>query len=128
MGGWTAALTLLLLWQLAVPAAAAPRAPALEGETVNMLDASVQLMQVRVWPTEPLQGSPGAFDRDYLGLLSTCMASLSPDLWAVSDGAWAGMVAYHDSNGTGWHSSLTQVTRQRHLGQLPWQRPLPRVP
>ena len=50
MGGWRTPLALLLLWQLAAPAAAAPRTKALEGETVNMLDASVQLMQVRLWP------------------------------------------------------------------------------
>jgi len=55
-----------------------------------MLDASVQLMQ----------GLAGEFDREYLGRLSTCMDSLHPDLWAVSDGAWTGMVAYHDNNGT----------------------------
>ena len=27
------------------------------------------------------------------------MNSISPDLWAVSDGAWAGMVEYHDMDG-----------------------------
>jgi len=70
--------------------AASQQHEALEGETVNMLDASVQLMQ----------GLAGQFDREYLGRLSTCMDSLHPDLWAVSDGAWTGMVAYHDNNGT----------------------------
>merc|ERR1740131_859029 len=70
--------------------AASQQHDAPEGETVNMLDASVQLMQ----------GLAGQFDREYLGRLSTCMDSLNPNLWAVSDGAWTGMVAYHDNNGT----------------------------
>ena len=48
----------------------------LEGETVNMLDAMVQLMQ-----------GGGEFDRSFLSKLNTCMNSISPDLWAVSDGA-----------------------------------------
>ena len=37
------------------------------------------------------------------------MNSISPDLWAVSDGAWAGMVEYHDMDGVGedtWGSCL----------------------
>jgi len=71
----------------------------LEGETVRMLDATVQLMQ----------GDAGEFDREYLTDLSSCMESLSPELWKVSNGAWAGMVAYHQSNGTGndtWGSCL----------------------
>jgi len=79
---------------------AAPRTNQLDDdETVRMLDAVVQLMQ----------GSTGEFDRSYLSKLSSCMDSLSPDLWQVSDGAWAGMVSYHDSNGTGndtWGSCL----------------------
>lgn len=70
----------------------------LEGETVNMVDAVVQLME-----------GGGQFDRTFLNKLQTCMASLSPELWEVSNGAWAGMVAYHDHNGTGddtWGSCL----------------------
>ena len=73
-----------------------------------MLDAVVQLMQVETLSHSkttdagpPPQGSSGEFDRSYLTRLSSCMASLSPDLWAVSDGAWAGIVAYHDSDGAG---------------------------
>ena len=84
----------------------AERDQELEGETVRMLDAVVQLMQVEIMSPlintgVPNQGSAGEFDRSYLTRLSTCMASLSPDLWAVSDGAWAGIVAYHDSDGSG---------------------------
>jgi len=60
----------------------------LEGETVNMLDAIVQLMQ-----------GGGEFDRSYLSKLNTCMNSISPDLWAMSDGAWRGVVEYHDMDG-----------------------------
>jgi len=70
----------------------------LEGETVNMLDAMVQLMQ-----------GGGEFDRSFLSKLNTCMNSISPDLWAVSDGAWRGMVEYHDTDGSGedtWGSCL----------------------
>jgi len=96
MGGFTFAF---LLSSTVLACKAAPRHAALEGETLNMLDASVKLMQ----------GSAGEFDRDYLSRLSSCMDSLHPDLWAVSDGAWSGMVAYHDSNGTGndtWGSCL----------------------
>jgi len=70
----------------------------LEGETVNMLDAMVQLME-----------GGGEFDRNFLSKLNTCMNSISPDLWAVSDGAWRGMVEYHDMDGAGndtWGSCL----------------------
>jgi len=70
----------------------------LEGETVNMLDAIVQLMQ-----------GGGEFDRSFLSKLNTCMNSISPDLWAVSDGAWSGVVEYHDMDGVGndtWGSCL----------------------
>ena len=70
----------------------------LEGETVNMLDAMVQLME-----------GGGEFDRDFLSKLNMCMNSISPDLWAVSDGAWRGMVEYHDMDGAGndtWGSCL----------------------
>jgi len=70
----------------------------LEGETVHMLDAIMQLME-----------GGGEFDRAFLTKLNTCMNSISPDLWAVSDGAWAGMVEYHDMDGVGddtWGSCL----------------------
>jgi len=70
----------------------------LEGETVNMLDAMVQLMQ-----------GGGEFDRSYLSKLSTCMHTISPELWSVSDGAWRGVVEYHDMDGAGndtWGSCL----------------------
>merc|ERR1711942_385801 len=70
----------------------------LEGETVNMLDAMVQLMQ-----------GGGEFDRSYLSKLYTCMNTISPELWDVSDGAWRGVVEYHDMDGAGndtWGSCL----------------------
>ena len=73
MGGWRTSLALLLLWQLAAPAAAAPRTKALEGETVNMLDASVQLMQVRLWPWYLSRAPP---------------APLTGTTWASSPPAW----------------------------------------
>merc|ERR1712215_172152 len=69
-----------------------------EGETVNMVDAMVQLME-----------GEGEFDRSFLSKLSTCMDTISPDLWAASNGAWAGLVEYHDSDGMGndtWGSCL----------------------
>ena len=47
--------------------------------------------------------------RSYLSKLNTCMNSISPDLWAVSDGAWRGVVEYHDMDGAGndtWGSCL----------------------
>merc|ERR1719244_1772782 len=74
----------LLCWSL-------PAAPQPEGETVNMLDASMQLMH----------GSQEPFDRDFLTSLFSCMESLSPSLWPTSNGAWEGLVAYHQSNGSG---------------------------
>merc|ERR1711942_237642 len=70
----------------------------LEGETVNMLDAMVQLMQ-----------GGGEFDRSYLSKLYTCMNTISPELWSVSDGAWRGVVEYHDMDGADndtWGSCL----------------------
>merc|ERR1711970_598981 len=70
----------------------------LDGETVNMLDAMMQLMQ-----------GGGEFDRSCLSKLNTCMNFISPDLWAVSDGAWRGVVEYHDMDGAGndtWGSCL----------------------
>ena len=92
----------------------------LEGETVHMVDAVVQLMQVSTLApppdaVAPAQGSPGEFDRSYLTRLSSCMASLSPDLWAVSDGAWAGIVAYHDSDGLGMALLFLRARQQRFL-------------
>merc|ERR1719228_2451020 len=69
-----------------------------EGETVKMVDAMVQMME-----------GEGEFDRTFLSKLSTCMDTISPDLWAASNGAWAGLVEYHDSGGVGndtWGSCL----------------------
>jgi len=70
----------------------------LDGETVQMADAMMQIME-----------GGGEYDRVYLSKLETCMNSLSPELWQVSEGAWTGMVTYHDTNGTGsdtWGSCL----------------------
>ena len=67
------------------------------GESQNFLTNSNEPCMY----TYTVQGNAGEFDREYLTRLSSCMASLHPDLWEVSDGAWSGMVAYHDSNGTG---------------------------
>jgi len=72
----------------------------MEGETVSMLDAMMQLM---------LGQTNSKFDRDFLSELSTCMESLSPELVEVSNGAWLGMVSYHHTDGQGndtWGSCL----------------------
>ena len=72
----------------------------MEGETVSMLDAMMQLM---------LGQTDSEFDRDFLSELSTCMESLSPELVEVSNGAWGGMVSYHHTDGKGndtWGSCL----------------------
>ena len=70
------------------------------GETTAMLDAMVQLMQ----------GSPGEFDREFLASLTACWETLDPEMRLVSDGAWRGMVTYHDTDGAGtndtWGSCL----------------------
>jgi len=71
-----------------------------EGETVSMLDAMMQLMLG--------VGAP-EFDREYLAELSSCMETISPDLQAVSNGAWLGLISYHDTDGVGndtWGSCL----------------------
>merc|ERR1719348_2085878 len=63
-----------------------------------MLDAIVQLME-----------GGDQFDREYLAKLEGCMAQIDPDLWQVSEGAWIGIVRYHDENGTNsdsWGSCL----------------------
>jgi len=70
----------------------------LDGEAARMADAMMQIME-----------GGGEYDRVYLSKLETCMNSLSPELWQVSEGAWTGMVAYHDTNGTDsdtWGSCL----------------------
>ena len=70
------------------------------GETTAMLDSMVQLML----------GTPGEFDRDFLASLTSCMETLDPALRLVSDGAWRGMIDYHDTDGAGsndtWGSCL----------------------
>ena len=71
-----------------------------EGETVSMLDAMMQLMLG--------EGAP-EFDREYLSELSSCMETISPSLEAVSNGAWLGLISYHDNDGVGndtWGSCL----------------------
>jgi len=71
-----------------------------EGETVSMLDAMMQLMLG--------EGAP-EFDREYLSELSSCMETISPSLEAVSNGAWLGLISYHDTDGVGndtWGSCL----------------------
>ena len=72
----------------------------MEGETVSMLDAMMQLL---------LGNEESEFDREFLSELSTCMETLSPELTEVSNGASLGMVSYHDTNGQGndtWGSCL----------------------
>jgi len=72
----------------------------MEGETVSMLDAMMQLL---------LGNEESEFDREFLSELSSCMETLSPELTEVSNGAWLGMVSYHDTNGQGndtWGSCL----------------------
>merc|ERR1712136_37823 len=55
-----------------------------------MLDAMMQLMLG--------EGAP-EFDREYLSELSSCMETISPSLEAVSNGAWLGLISYHDTDG-----------------------------
>ena len=75
-----------------------PAALQWEGESLAMLDAMSQLMT-----------GEAEFDRDFLSSLSSCMDRISPELRAVSDGAWWGMKEYHATNGAGndtWGSCL----------------------
>merc|ERR1711872_1156924 len=54
------------------------------------------------------EGAP-EFDREYLSELSSCMETISPSLEAVSNGAWLGLISYHDTDGVGndtWGSCL----------------------
>ena len=69
-----------------------------EGESLAMLDAMSNLMT-----------GEAEFDRQFLSSLTSCMERLSPELLAVSDGSWRGMVEYHESDGVGndtWGSCL----------------------
>jgi len=91
-------LTMVAPWMVVGLPKGSRRGLQLEGETVDMLDAMMQLME-----------GGGEFNREYLDKLSLCMDSISPDLWAVSNGAWRGMVEYHDMDGVGedaWGSCL----------------------
>ena len=63
-----------------------------EVETVAMLDAMMQLM---------LGPGAGEFDRGYLAQLAQCMDTLHPELASTSDGAWRGIITYHDTDGAG---------------------------
>lgn len=63
-----------------------------EVETVAMLDAMMQLM---------LGPGAGEFDRGYLAQLAQCMDTLDPELASTSDGAWRGIITYHDTDGAG---------------------------
>ena len=63
-----------------------------EVETVAMLDAMMQLM---------LGPGAGEFDRGYLAQLTQCMDTLDPELASTSDGAWRGIITYHDTDGAG---------------------------
>merc|ERR1719348_1866237 len=79
-----------------------------------MLDAIVQLME-----------GGNQFDREYLAKLEGCMAQIDPDLWQVSEGAWIGLVRYHDENGTNsdsWGSCLGEGhCHQYHEQNLTFQ-------
>ena len=69
-----------------------------EGESLTMLDSMTRMMT-----------GDGEFDRSFLASLSECLVRISPDLQAVSDGAWRGLVEYHDTDGVGndtWGSCL----------------------
>ena len=69
-----------------------------EGESLAMLDAMSNLMT-----------GEAEFDRQFLSSLTSCMERLSPELLAVSDGAWRGMVEYHAIDGAGndtWGSCI----------------------
>jgi len=84
------------------------------GETVAMLDGIMQIME-----------GGGQFDREYLAKLEGCMAQLDPDLWQVNEGAWIGLVQYHDENGTNsdtWGSCLgTGHCHEYHEQNLTYQ-------
>ena len=43
----------------------------------------------------------GKFDRGYLAQLAQCMDTLDPELASTSDGAWRGIITYHDTDGAG---------------------------
>ena len=69
-----------------------------EGDSLAMLDAMSHLMT-----------GQAEFDREFLSSLTSCMERISPELLAVSDGAWRGLVEYHDTDGRGndtWGSCL----------------------
>ena len=69
-----------------------------EGESLAMLDAMAHLMT-----------GEAEFDRGFLSSLTECMTTISPELLEVSDGAWRGIVSYHQSDGAGndtWGSCL----------------------
>merc|ERR1719219_2150361 len=108
--GWISFAFLVSSILIVCEAAPQPLLPK-EGETLNMLDASVQLMGV--------QGNSGEFDRDYLSRLSSCMTSLHPDLWAVSDGAWAGCLpCLQWDRSTGQASSSFKCLQGTILGEV----------
>ena len=77
------------------------------GETTAMLDAMVQLML----------GAPGEFDRNFLDSLTTCMERLDPALRLVSDGAWRGMITYHDTDGAGTNDTWGSCLGNDHCHQ-----------
>ncbi|XP_023321882.1 uncharacterized protein LOC111696503 [Eurytemora carolleeae] len=60
------------------------------GDTKSMLDAMVQL----------LTGSNDGFNETYFEELVQCMDDYDLNLYTSQDAAWAGMIAYSDSNGT----------------------------
>ena len=74
-----------------------------------MFDAMAELMT----------GIPGAvYDEAFVAKLNTCWNRLSPDMAAAQDGAWAGMVQYHDQDGVPgdeWGSCLNILQVMKKL-------------